>query len=111
MTAASRRDDNASLRLDDAKRLIDDAIETIVDIETIALRAALGRVLAYDLISEIQVPAHDNSAMDGYALHSDGRSSRRRIVGHAFAGEPYSGSVEPDECVRIMTGAMMPRDC
>lgn len=114
MSATSPQDD-ASLRLGEAKRRIDDAIVAIVDVESIPLGAALGRVLAHDLISPIDVPAHHAAAMDGYALHSGGGSgtgaSRRRIVGRALAGEPYTGSVEPDECVRIMTGAMMPRGC
>jgi len=115
MNATSPRDDGAALRLDDAKQRIDDAIVAIVDVESIPLGTALGRVLAHHLISQIDVPAHDNAAMDGYALHagngSGTGSSRRRVLGRAFAGQPYTGSVAPGECVRIMTGAMMPLDC
>ncbi len=115
----SQRDDHASLRLADARRLIGEAIEPIADTEMVALDAGLGRVLAHDLVSTIDVPAHDNSAMDGYALHSggravaraDGRTARLRVIGQALAGRPYAGSVGRDECVRIMTGAMMPSDC
>ncbi len=115
MTATSQRDDPASLRLGDAKRLIDEAIEPVVDIETVALGAALGRILAHDLISEVDVPAHDNAAMDGYAFKSGagagGSRMRLRVIGQALAGRPYAGSVGPGECVRIMTGAIMPPDC
>ena len=118
MTFTPPCDEDKPLRLDDAKRLIDDAIVALVETETIALTAALGRVLAGDLISEVDVPAHDNAAMDGYALRSDAHSSvdesgmrRLRIVGQAWAGVPYAGVVAADECVRIMTGAMMPGDC
>ena len=111
MTASSSRDDDASIALSDAKRLIDAAIAPITDFETVALGFALGRILAHDLISPVDVPAHDNAAMDGHALRSDDRAPRRRVVGQAFAGEPYCGPVGPDECVRIMTGAMMPPDC
>ena len=92
MNATSPRDDGAALRLDDAKQRIDDAIVAIVDVESIPLGTALGRVLAHHLISQIDVPAHDNAAMDGYALHagngSGTGSSRRRVVGRAFAGQP-----------------------
>ena len=57
-----------------------------------ALRSALGRVLADDVVSPIDVPAHDNSAMDGYALRgsdlADGADARSRVVGTGFAGQP-----------------------
>ena len=73
---------------------------------------ALGRVLAVDVISPIDVPAHDNSAMDGYAF--DGRALRQdgptllRSVGTLMAGAPYGGTVGTGDCLRIMTGAVMP---
>ncbi len=111
MSASSPRDDDASIGLSDAKRLIDAAIAPIADVETVALSVALGRVLAHDLISQVDVPAHDNAAMDGHALRSGDYARRRRVVGQALAGKPYNGSVGPDQCVRIMTGAMMPTDC
>ena len=111
MSAISQRTDNASLRLADARRLIADAIEPVVDTESVAVSAALGRVLAHDLIAQVAVPAHDNAAMDGYALRSGGRAARLRVVGQALAGRPYAGAVGAGECVRIMTGAIMPRDC
>lgn len=79
------------------------------------IRDALGYVLADDVISEIDVPPHRNSAMDGYALISKDLSSGERItlkvIGSSFAGNPYQGAVASGECVRIMTGAMMPEDC
>ena len=73
---------------------------------------ALGYVLARDAISPVDVPPHDNSAMDGFAfdgtaLVSD-QALRLRVVGTALAGAAWRGSVGPDECVRIMTGAIMP---
>ena len=81
-------------------------------VEQLALRSALGRVLARDIVSPIDVPAHDNSAMDGYALRGadlrDGAPTTLRLVGTGYAGQQFEGRVAPGECVRIMTGAVMP---
>ena len=107
--------DPNALPLAHAKRILADFITPVEESETLTLRAALGRVLADAVISAIDVPAHDNSAMDGVALRGDdlpdvaGKSYR--VVGAAFAGKPFAGAVGIGECVRIMTGAVMPRDC
>jgi molybdopterin molybdotransferase len=70
-------------------------------------------VLAEDVISPVDVPAHDNSAMDGWAVrHVDlaaAGETRLRLVGTAFAGRAFEGKVGTGETVRIMTGAMMPQ--
>ena len=81
------------------------------------LRDTLGKVLAQDITSPLNVPSHTNSAMDGYALASDdlpADSTREyRVIGTAFAGKPFDGICHAGECVRIMTGAVMPdgTDC
>ena len=77
------------------------------------LSQAAGRVLAADLVSPIAVPAHDNSAMDGYALRgSDLQAAGDTVLlvapGTVMAGAPHGGSVAPGQCIRIMTGAVMP---
>jgi len=81
--------------------------------ERVAVRAALGRVLGEDIVSTLDVPAHDNSAMDGYALrHADlnaAGDTELRLAGSAFAGRQFAGKLGKRECVRIMTGAVMPR--
>ncbi len=103
-----------SLRVEVARDAIARCITPITDTEAVPLRQALGRVLATDIVSPINVPAHDNSAMDGYALRgSDLLAGEQtlRIVGRAFAGHPYRQEVRPGECVRIMTGAVIPRGC
>ena len=80
--------------------------------ETTLLMQALGRVLAEDVVCPIDVPAHDNSAMDGYAF--DGGQLRSdsplalRVLGTARAGTAYVGVVAAGQCVKIMTGAVMP---
>ncbi|MBI3286022.1 MAG: molybdopterin molybdotransferase MoeA [Burkholderiales bacterium] len=98
-----------------AQAIIEQFITPLHAVEQLALRQSLGRVLAADIRSGIDVPAHDNSAMDGYALRgSDLPAEQMRsfaIVGNAYAGRAYEGQVGAGECVRIMTGAMMPADC
>ena len=89
-------------------------VQPIKGHERVAVRAALGRVLAEDIISPINVPAHDNSAMDGYAVRgSDVKDGPATLtcVGTAFAGKEFGGKVAPGECVRVMTGAVMPAHC
>jgi molybdopterin molybdotransferase len=80
--------------------------------ETVSLFDALDRVLAQHIVSPISVPAHDNSAMDGFAfagasLLSD-QATTLKIVGTALAGKAWQGTVAAGECVKIMTGAVMP---
>ncbi len=79
--------------------------------ESVGVLEALGRVLARDLVSPISVPPHDNSAMDGYAF--DGAqlgdaSLRLEVVGTALAGTAWQGEVRAGQCLKIMTGAILP---
>jgi molybdopterin molybdotransferase len=92
----------------------------VAAVEKVALRAALGRVLAQDLLARLNVPGADNSAMDGYAFDGAGLPSgaapsappmRLKVVGTSFAGRAYTGIVAPGACVRIMTGALIPAAC
>lgn len=84
--------------------------------ERVALRDALDRVLATDIVSPIDVPAHDNSAMDGYAfnraaLAGGAGNVELTVAGKALAGHPFTGRVATNQCVRVMTGACLPADC
>ena len=76
------------------------------------LRDCLGQVLAQSIISPIAVPGHTNSAMDGYALKGadlpDDALVSLKIIGRAMAGAPFKGDCKAGECIRIMTGAIMP---
>jgi molybdopterin molybdotransferase len=87
-----------------------EAISPVTDIESVTLAAALDRVLAEPIYSSINVPGHDNSAMDGYAFcYADTTTnSLLHLVGHALAGHPFKGNIKAGECVRIMTGAVVP---
>jgi molybdopterin molybdotransferase len=102
----------ALLPIDVALERIKAAITPIADIERVAVREALGRVLSTDVHSPNNVPMHTNSAMDGYAFAADNLPAEKiaslRVVGTSWAGRVYDGVVAAGECVRIMTGAVMP---
>jgi len=107
--------DPDALRVADAQRIIRDFVQPVQAVEMVALRASLGRVLARDLVSPLNVPAHDNSAMDGYALRGADLPQQGavtlKVVGVAYAGRPLDVVPGPGECVRIMTGGVMPAGC
>jgi molybdopterin molybdotransferase len=107
--------DPDAMTVPQAQTIIHDFVQPISSIERVAIRSALDRVLAADITSTIDVPANDNSAMDGYALRGDDLLAEQaltlRIVGSVHAGQQFDGVVASGECVRIMTGAAMPSDC
>ena len=76
------------------------------------MKPSLDRVLAQDLISPLSVPPHDNSAMDGFAFDgaqlTGGETLALEVVGTALAGKAWSGTLKSGQCVKIMTGAIMP---
>jgi molybdopterin molybdotransferase len=116
--ASATGSDADPLPVDQALRLITSRIAPVDATEQVTLHAALDRVLAADIISPINVPAYDNSAMDGYALRGadlpvDTMSApvTLAVIGVAYAGRAYTGSVGAGQCVRIMTGAAMPAGC
>ena len=104
--------DPDALPVDRARAAIRSFVAPIAANERVAVRASLGRVLGEDIVSPVNVPGHDNSAMDGWAvLGSDlqpDRETALREVGTAYAGRKFEGEVRPGECVRVMTGAVMP---
>ncbi|MGQ3002240.1 MAG: molybdopterin molybdotransferase MoeA [Hydrogenophaga sp.] len=87
-------------------------VEPVTATEDLGVFDALGRVLAQDVVSPISVPPHDNSAMDGFAFDSGllrpGEPLGLRVAGTAFAGKAWAGTVGAGECLKIMTGAIMP---
>jgi molybdopterin molybdotransferase len=107
--------DPDALPVAQAQQIIRNFVLPLQAVEKVAIRSALDRVLAADIISPINVPAHDNSAMDGFAfsgaeLAGDAPLSLS-VVGTSYAGRAYEGPVGVGECVRIMTGAVMPEGC
>ena len=87
-------------------------VTPLTDTEVVNLLDAPGRVLAQDIVSSISVPPHDNSAMDGYAFAGSILQAQTpqelEVVGTALAGKAWRGAVQPHQCVKIMTGAIMP---
>jgi molybdopterin molybdotransferase len=104
--------DPQALPVAQAKAFIDQLVPRVLSTEMLALRSGLGRVLAGDVISGIDVPAQDNSAMDGYALRGAALAADAdtvlQVAGAGFAGGRFEGTVGERQCVRIMTGAVMP---
>ncbi|RQT96641.1 molybdopterin molybdotransferase MoeA [Burkholderia cepacia] len=114
----SAPDSDAPLSLADAQALACRFAVPVAACETVALRDALDRVLAADVNAPFDIPAYDNSAMDGYAF--DGSTGTHAapqadvaltVAGTALAGHPFDGTVAAGSCVRIMTGAPMPAGC
>ncbi|MCU0804686.1 MAG: molybdopterin molybdotransferase MoeA [Burkholderiales bacterium] len=95
-----------------AREVIRSFLVPVAANERVSVRAALGRVLGEDIVSTVNVPAHDNSAMDGWAVRfadlDPNGATRLAIAGSAFAGHGFAGKIGAGQCVRVMTGAVMP---
>ena len=117
---------SSSLHVDEARKAISDLVKDLLEkaqditsqsaIELVSLDQAINRILAEDLLSPIDVPSADNSAMDGYAFHGNclGNSEdivSLQVIGTAYAGKPFEGKIGAGECLKIMTGALMPNGC
>lgn len=111
-TAAGGSGARQALRTDQVSALLADLALPITGTEMLGLGDALDRVLADDVVSPISVPPHDNAAMDGFAFDGAqlqaGYTLDLRIVGVALAGKAWNGRVGAGQCIRIMTGAVMP---
>ena len=104
--------DPHALSADAVNAFLERLVEPVTQTERVPLFSALGRVLAEDIVSPISVPPHDNSAMDGFAFDGaqlvPGQPLSLNVVGTALAGAAWRGHVARGECVKIMTGAVMP---
>lgn len=100
------------LTVEQGRQRILDHIDAMVENELIPLSDGLGRVLANDIFSPIDIPPQRNAAMDGYAvatadLNRNGPTTLQ-VVSVSWAGKPYEGPIAPKQCVRIFTGAVVP---
>ena len=117
ITEASCADDYDpnSMPVAKARQFIHTFLSPVTGIARVPIRSALGRVLAEDIISPVNVPAHVNSAMDGWALRAEDLAADPAAalteVGASFAGVPYGKPVGNNECVRIFTGGVVPDGC
>ena len=101
--------DPDALPVPQAQAFIARLVQPVREVEAVPLAAALGRTLAEDIVCGIDVPAHDNAAMDGYSLAgADLAQGRMALAGGALAGHAFAGRPAPGQAVRIMTGAVMP---
>ena len=103
------------ISLEEAQERILAAIQPL-PAEEIQLDNALGRYLAAPVHSLVELPPGDNSAMDGYAVRAADLAAATAekpaalgLSGEARAGGPFAGDVQPGSCVRIFTGALLPR--
>jgi molybdopterin molybdotransferase len=105
--------DPSSLLIDSALSKILSEISQVTETQAIDITETLGRVLAQDIIADINVPSAANSAMDGYAiLSSDIPGDERnelQIIGTSWAGRPCTAEVHCGQCIRIMTGGVLPK--
>jgi len=103
--------DPQALSADAVGAFLAQLVQPVHETEGVGVPLALGRVLAGDLVSPVSVPPHDNSAMDGYAFAGAQLAAcalQLDVVGTALAGKAWQGTVGPGQCVKIMTGAIMP---
>ena len=104
--------DPQALPATDVLHFLSRLVEPVQDRMELPLLEALGRVLATDVVSPFDVPPHDNSAMDGYAFDgtrlAEGTALSLKVVGTALAGKAWQGTVQAGECLKIMTGAILP---
>jgi molybdopterin molybdotransferase len=114
ITADSDYDPN-SMPVAKARQYIRAFLAPVVAVERLHIRAALGRVLAQQIRSSTNVPAHNNSAMDGYAVRfADLKPDAEvmlKVIGTSLAGKPFAGSAGAGQAVRIMTGGVIPPGC
>ena len=104
--------DPQAMTADGVREFLAQLVTPVQDLLELPLFEAFGRVLAADVISPFDVPPHDNSAMDGYAFAGAQLATpaplQLQVMGTALAGKAWQGTVQPGQCVKIMTGAVMP---
>ncbi|HEY8218944.1 MAG TPA: gephyrin-like molybdotransferase Glp [Methylobacter sp.] len=102
------------LSIEDALDRIKAAVIPVHSTEKVALNNALGRILAEPVYSSINIPHDRNAAMDGYAFASRDRAGGQAftlaLAGTSWAGRPFQGQMQPGQCVRIFTGAVVPKE-
>lgn len=100
------------ITIDQALESINRAIKPIIQDERVILKYALNRILSHPVYSVINIPADNNSAMDGYAFSSNdiipGQSFNLTLQGTSWAGKPFQDSLKKQHCIRIFTGAVIP---
>ena len=100
--------DPNAMSVTQARQFIQQFLSPVSETENVVVMQSLSRVLAADIISPSNVPNHNNSAMDGFAFKFSANLKTLKIIGTAYAGKVFTGIVNAGECVKIMTGAVIP---
>lgn len=108
-SCADDYDPNA-MSVTQARQYIQQFLSPVQETETLSIKESLGRTLAADVISSMNVPGHNNSAMDGFAFRHAEAQQPLKVAGIAFAGKPFTGILPPGGCIKIMTGAVIPAE-
>lgn len=115
LKSSSKCDRENLQSLHDARLTIANNISAIEGTEYLNLKSSLGRILAKDIQSPIDVPSFRNSAMDGYAFNGNeipkSGIKSLQIAGTSWAGAPFRNTLIPGQCARIFTGAVIPNGC
>ena len=103
--------DPNAMQIESAKKLISSFIKPIKETESIKLIDSLNRVLALNLVSPINVPNYDNSAMDGFGFNISSLKNTKKLMvkDTVLAGKPIKFSVKDGEAIQIMTGGKIPK--
>jgi molybdopterin molybdotransferase len=105
--------DPNSMPVTKARQFIKQFLSPVVETDALPIRESLGRILAQDILSPADVPNYDNSAMDGYAFNANDLQQDKptilKMIGTVFAGNAFTEKLASEECVRIMTGGMLPQ--
>jgi len=100
------------MRVEEAQALLDRVISQVSEAQAVPLSQALGRILLEDVVADLDVPPHNNSAVDGYAVFFDDLDPKAETVlpvtGRVAAGHPLDHEARRGEAIRIFTGAPMP---
>ncbi len=105
----------ALLSFEEAMKMVEANIKPITKTEKVNLDDASGRVLAEDIIAELNIPSFNRAAMDGYAVKARDtlgsgqlKPKTLELVGELHAGDTPTKTVNDGQCIQIATGAMMP---
>ena len=106
--------DRSAISVEKALSMIVSTIKNSQKYEKMNLKNSLGRIAAENIVSKINIPTFKNSAMDGYAINTKNLLLKNNFclkeVGVSYAGKPYLKKLNKDETVKVMTGAVIPKN-
>ena len=105
--------DPNSILIEDALKVIYKISKKIKNYEYVELKDSYNRVIFENIKSRLKVPNYDNSAMDGYALNIKDTKNNKifNVIGKSLAGSPSKKLIRKNQCIKIMTGAVIPKSC